>query len=54
MKLCLATATHNFKLVNITHIFLICDQACANLLQVVGSTSKNNYILNSSSSLSHL
>ena len=29
--LCLATATHNFKRVKITHIYLIWDQTFANL-----------------------
>ena len=49
LKLFLATVTYNFRWVNITHISLICDQAFANLLQVVSSTNKINYILNSSS-----
>ena len=31
LKLCLATAIHNFKWVKITHIFLIWDQRFANL-----------------------
>ena len=31
LKLCLATATHNFKWVEITHICLISDQTLANL-----------------------
>ena len=31
MKLCLAAATHNFKGVENTHIYLVLDQAFANL-----------------------
>ena len=31
LKLCLATATHNFKSVKITHISLIWDQSFSNL-----------------------
>ena len=30
LKLCLATATHNFKWVGISHIWLISDQTFAN------------------------
>ena len=29
LKLCLATGTHNFKWVKITHVCLIWDQTCA-------------------------